>query len=439
MKALKILTLGLMATFLISIGQTLAQSAYIIHNEIDNEKWVNQTVYVIHNETLSAFHLNGSEIVDITEDFTTYTESDPPGVLTQTESRSTFTDLDRSDDNTYLYKSKSGLSDFEVEMVLNVQDVTFSTSKARVNAFFVVDDLDDYIDNMNNNNPQFGVGIRSLSSHDQYHLLLMETWLGTQYKNGNEVNNLNEGSTYYLYVKKAGSSLTAKVDNNADFSSPIETFSLTLRRDHDLDYLMIPQSVHYPSALETDGWIENVDFGETAGGFPDGGYLITDDLLENYTSKGPFSLIYNISIPSGCGFNCSISENRSSWTLLGDHSEGDYQFSYLAPYNWTALYVKFGFETDLIDTPILYDYHLTFYRECQGGGFNLEFGDLYWILTVIWLGLLALGKNRYPIMILGSVFGMVTGIYFLIEDTLIGFMLVLFNLAIFILTIRENK
>lgn len=434
-----LIKLAVLITFcagLFYVGCVSAQSSYILHNDLDSAKWINETENVVHNGTLSAYLLMESGIPYA--DFTEWTEHDAPGRLSETTTRVTFTGLDRGDD-VYLYDTKTGeLQTFTHAFRFKVTSLVNSATVIRLEPYTVSQSLADYTTNRLAGVTQFGVQLRSWSSSTQYNLLLMETYSGSLYISGDTSNRLNVNTLYYVQVKKTGTSLTLKVDNNADFSSPINSYSLTLHGNWNLPYLMVPQSCGLSGGLTTSGYAEYLDFGTGAGYDP--GYLITENLLSNYTGT-PFSLIYNVSTPTATAFNVSVSSDLVSWTLTGDHTGDGFLVSYLEPYNWTSLYVKFGFETDGVDTPILYDYHLTFYHEgADGGGIVLEFGDLNWILTVIWLALLGIGwgNNNQPLEVLGAVFGMVVGIYFLAEDTLIGLIVVFFNMVLFVLALRRS-
>lgn len=439
MKPLKILALFLLVFF--SVSMVRAQSSYVIHNDLNNTKWTNSTITTaIHNETLSAYHCNSTGVIKIYDDFTTWIEHDGVNRLSETIPRVTFSNLQRTD-LVWLYDNKAGeLQNFVIEFRMKMTSINSASSTVRFDPIMISSVLDTYNGNRGSQSTQFGIQLRSWSSSTGFNLLPIETYGPSTYYTGATSNVLTKNILYYVRLTKSGTSLNLKVDNDEDFSSPITSYTLTLHANHNLNYMMMPQSAELNTPCPSYGYMECLWFGETAGGYGSG-YLFTEDLLTNYTDGSPFSLIYNASIPSGQGFNVSVSQDGESWNMTEEEGpQTNYLVSYLEPFNWTSLYVRFGFETDQSDTPILYDYHLTFYRDAEGdGGISLEFGDLYWILVIIWLGLLSLGQKNNAVKVLGSVFGMVMGIYFLSEDTLIGFMLTLFNLVIFILAVRESR
>lgn len=243
------------------------------------------------------------------EVFTDWTEVDAPGRLTQTATRSTFTNLARDDDAVYLYDDKTGLiQNFVLNFTVKVTDIDSSTSKGRASVIMIADTLDSYIDNLNNLKVQYGLSLRGDASTAQWYLLLVETWGGTQYKSGAEALNLNVGGTYYVRMVKSGTSLTAAVDDNADFSSPVETFSLTLHANHNLPYVMCPQAIKYASALYVSGYVEYLDMGFGGAG---SGYLQSNE-VSNYN----FTLDYvmaNVTLNAGTLEFRGSGDGGTSW------------------------------------------------------------------------------------------------------------------------------
>lgn len=201
------------------------------------------------------------------EDFTAWTESDAFGRISETATRVTFTSLDRGDANTFLYDTKTGdLLAFDIKFVCKITSVPSSATTIRINIMTITNTLDDYNDNKAASKPQFGIQLRSWSSTTQYNLLLYETYSTSLYTAGASANTLNVNTAYYVNLVKSGTSLTLKVDNDADFSSPITSYSLTLHANHNLPYLMCPQSINLAGGLATSGYCEYMDTGGTSPG-----------------------------------------------------------------------------------------------------------------------------------------------------------------------------
>lgn len=435
---LKLCLVGLLIILWVPVIQ--GQSAHVLHNDLNSTKWTNSTITTaIHNETLSAYICNSTGQINVYDDFTTWTENDGVNRLTETETRVTFSNLQRTD-LVWLWDNKAGeLQNFVIEFKIKLTSIYNSASTVRFDPIMISNVRDTYNGNRGSQSTQFGIQLRSWSTTTGYNLLPIETYGPSTYYTGTTANILSKNVLYYVRLTKSGTSLNLKVDNNEDFSSLISDYTLTLHANHNLNYIMMPQSAELNTPCPSYGYMEYLWFGETEGGY-DSGYLFTEDLLSNYTGT-PFSLIYNVSAPSGQGFNVSVSQDGEAWNTTDESSLTDYLVSYLEPFNWTSLYVRFGFETDKTDTPVLYDYHLTLYTETGSGDDDgLTFGDLNWMLAVIWLVLLMIGwiGKIYPVRVIGGVFGMVVGIYFLTEDTLVGVIVVFFSLILFVLSAREK-
>lgn len=193
------------------------------------------------------------------EDFTTYTESDPSNRLSQTAIRSTFTNLYRTDDNTYLWKNKSGdLQDFILYFTFKISAIDSDTPTIRLMAFSVVDNRDDYTDNRLANETQFGLQIRSASSTTKYWFVAFETWVGSLYTTAGAVDSKNVGTEYYVKITKSGTSLNIRTYSDAEYTNQIESLNLTLHADHNLTYLLVPQSAKLATAIKATGYVENL-------------------------------------------------------------------------------------------------------------------------------------------------------------------------------------
>jgi len=199
-----------------------------------------------------------------TENLSTWTESDSLGKLSTTSDRVTFTNLERDDPSTYLYDTKTGeLADFELTFQMKITHIDSSTKTVRMMPLNIGQKVGQgFRQNWLDGDTQIGLQIRSWSSTSTYTILLVETYSGLAYSAGAQTGNLNVNTLYYVYMKKDGTSLTYKVDDNSDFSSPIQNAGLTLHADHDLNYIMFPQSVYsYAGTERISGYQEYLDMG----------------------------------------------------------------------------------------------------------------------------------------------------------------------------------
>lgn len=192
------------------------------------------------------------------ENFTTYTESDPNNRLSQTQLRSTFTTLLRTDPDTYLYKNKAGqLQNFTYRFKLRVTFLSDDASTIRADAFAVIEVLGSYNPNRLAGYEQFGLQLRSASSSTLYYWYLFETYNVTLYGTQSS-NSYDKDTDYYVEITKSGTSLTIKFYSDANFTNLIESKSLTLHGNWNLPYLVAPQGPEMNTSIGISGYIENL-------------------------------------------------------------------------------------------------------------------------------------------------------------------------------------
>ena len=191
------------------------------------------------------------------EDFTTWTETGVVAHLSQTPDRSTWTGLLRTDDNTYLYKNKSGdLQSFTYYFKLRITAIDNSSSTIRL-MLDIVQSLDDYYDNRIGNKTQFGIQIRSNSSDTQFYYYLAETYAGYQYLS-TQGAYFNKNVDYYIKIVKSGTSFAVYWYSDAGYTNLLDSKALTLHANHNLPYMMMPQAMNMNTAVGTSGYVENL-------------------------------------------------------------------------------------------------------------------------------------------------------------------------------------
>lgn len=291
----------LMATF-------IAPNVWALEDMEVYEDYCNDTsVYSDLNElnVTSSISLNSSG--SAYEDFTSFTESDPAGRLTQTSTRSTWTGIDRGDPNTYLYKDYSGsLQSFTLRGKFRLTSIPSSSTTIRLQMVTITEALDDYNDNKAANKIQFGSQIRSWSSINSFNVMIMETYSGSLYYSGDSSNQLYINNDYYYELVKSGTTLTQKIDNDADFSSPITSYSITLHANHNVAYCMIPQSINLAGGLSLSGYFENLDLG-LGGGCASNGNLTSVVVFE----EGDFEF-------DSVDYNCTLGDGSIEFRASGD-------------------------------------------------------------------------------------------------------------------------
>jgi hypothetical protein len=432
--------LGLILLILSLIPVASAQPAHIIHDDLSDPKWTNSTFNLIYNQPLSQYYLNGTP-TEIT-DFNDFTENDPNSKLSHTSPRSTFTLLSRDDPNTHLRLSGT-YNDFTYYFELYVDSVESSTSTNRIMIFDTTNNVEDYADNLAGGYEQFGIMLRSSSSTTMYRLCLIETYNSAAYFFNAPGNNLDVDTTYYIQITRANQAVTMHVYTDSGYtieeSDYVGGVSGTLQADWSATYLMVPQSVYQSGLIRHTGYVQNMR--TSLGGYSEG-YLITDDLLVN-TTETASTLIYNFTL-NGMGFNVSYSQDLSSWTLLTDYTQdlpNNMGVTYFDGLNLTApLYIKYGFETNGEQTPILYDYHFIYYSG-NGAVDGLVFGDINWLFAFIWFALLAIGysqKNK-PMKVIGSLVGIVAGVLYIDSNLILAIIMIFLNLVLFVYEAANKK
>jgi len=341
----------------ISVYADYNTSSNYCKTEFNSTKWIQSYHNCTLNTTLGLFHLNKS-VIPVYEDFTSWIESDIPNKLSQTVYRSTFLVLNRVDENVYLYDTKTGeLDDFDYMFTLNISSVDSSTPLWRMIPFSVVESLDDYADNHGANKKQFGLMLCSYSSTTNYYLAVFEGYDRVSYINYSiPQNNLELDVAYYVRVVKNGLLLTLYVYTDSDYSIEHISYSggltLNLHGDWDLPYLMIPQSLGYPTSLNTNGYIEYLWWGETGGGFEEKGVIYTKELLANTTEKS-LMIGINGTAQTDTRIRVYTSSDNSTWTLQIDNNGlGEIRQYAEILYNYSTLYTRLNLtSTDALLTP----------------------------------------------------------------------------------------
>jgi len=335
--------------------------------EFNSSKWIQS----YHNCTLDVglelFHLD--VITPTYEDFTSWIESDALNRLSETNTRVTWTDIDRPDDNIYLYDTKTDeLADFTALFQMKINSIQSSTGTTRMSILMISNILDAFWDNKLNGYPQFGIQLRSKESTTQYYLGIIETTGGNTYVVGMVGNNIDVGTLYYVNYTKRDNVVYFLLDDDNDFSSLIYDYQMTLQADYNLEYMMIPQSIHYSNSITCSGYAEYLNMGEEP--YYTDGVLYTKDLLENTTLK---SLMIGINGTAQANTKILLygSPDNSTWKLLVDNSGlGELMQYREILYNYSSLYARLNLTTsDPMITPFVDELFYTHvYTPSSGGG-----------------------------------------------------------------------
>ena len=208
----------LIFTLLILAGVSVECKASIHENleyhktNFTSNEWFDVMQNVVINTTIGKMYLNETASIPY-EDFTTWTETDPDNKFTETETRITFSEIERDDITGWVYKDKGDeLNDFTRYFELCIDSITSSSSTTRFNVWTISEYLDDYTYLRLNNYEAVYVQLRSTSSTTNYRLGLIELKDGaTDGTYSTTDNDLDVGTLYYLKIVRLDDAVTLYV------------------------------------------------------------------------------------------------------------------------------------------------------------------------------------------------------------------------------------
>lgn len=356
--------------------------------EFNSTKWIQSYHNITLNTTKGIITLNQSTSARVYEDFTTFTEKGVVATMSQNATRSTFTNFDRTDSDTLCYKLLPNRDEgFEIIFELKITSVVNSATTIRMNILGWLEDDEDFLKIKADNEEQFGIQMRSLSTTTTFYLPLYETKDGAQYYTGTS-GNLNVGTLYYCKFIRSGTSIKLYVDDDSDFSSCVAGYnpkSATLHGNYDYcNYLAMPQSVDYAGSIVSSGYVQNLWFGNTTGGYMTEGVLYTKDLLENTTEKSVMIGI-NGSAVTNTVIRLYTSGDNSTWTWrITNNGLGERALYYETLYDYSIMYVRVNLTTtDDTITPYLDE--LFYLHTFSGGGVCPPSNNNEWFTGIIFI------------------------------------------------------
>jgi hypothetical protein len=189
------------------------------------------------------------------EDFTTFTEVDIAADRIQ-KTANHIDHFSKRNEETYLYKDY-GVAHFgDFTHKIKVQAID-----ANASAIGYCYHLSNVIDDIYNTALSIGLFFYGATSH----IYLREQYGGSPYQDD---YNATGGVWYYIKIVKSGTSLDAYIYSDSNYSTLLDTLTLTLHANHTLRYL-------YPCSSYNDGAtyiknidVENFDIGEVASYVP---------------------------------------------------------------------------------------------------------------------------------------------------------------------------
>jgi len=248
-----------------------------------------------------------SSIATAYEDFTTWTEVDPGGHLSQTATRATYTDLPDNAE-AYLYKDY-GANYFSGDFA-HAFDLRVSASSSPSDYFIYMLSLQ-------------GNGLSTGNDADIN--LFVEKVDATTYfiglgdyagSTGNQTGNLDMGTTYYLVLKRESTTYTLEVYQDSNRQSLLESISIDPGVATAFQYLYTTGTFDMGGAGDTQsGYIENLDLNYT------GGVSGNISSCTPITTSGTYNLTTNlIDEPNTC---MNISADNVTFDCKGHVIDGD--------------------------------------------------------------------------------------------------------------------
>ncbi|KKL04821.1 hypothetical protein LCGC14_2612220, partial [marine sediment metagenome] len=215
------------------------------------------------------------------EDFTTYTESDVLGRLSQTSTRSTITAMQPDDNQTWLQNDKGAgffSGNFSHKFTLRIDSFSAFIWQAVWGITNNLDDIQGIIDNS-----QDGLFIELLG---QTNRIIEATEVNAGSRSGTASGSpLSSSTTYYLTVERDESvgsfgTLSVRVYSNAARTSLVSSSTLTLNVANDFRYIFAPLSYDRTGGEvgPFSGYVEDLVL---AGG--DAPTVTTDELITQIT------------------------------------------------------------------------------------------------------------------------------------------------------------
>ena len=204
----------------------------------------------------------------ILEDFTTYTEEDPNNEWSQTSTRNTATNL-RRDSDSYVYKSYGSghFGDFE-------HLIDFRITSAETSGYQGIWALTNTPESMADL-PSGSLVVEIQRTPTNYLVYLRECGVATD-----SWGEWSVGTTYYLTIKRVGTSLTCKIYSDSARTNLLGTLSLTVSTTT-FEYLQcgFGAKVNGLGYRLMSGYCENLDLQERLQTFTENVSVIGDILI----------------------------------------------------------------------------------------------------------------------------------------------------------------
>jgi hypothetical protein len=320
-----------------------------IIDDYENLNRVQGSHNIVRNSTLDCIELNYSAVGNpVYEDFTNFTEVDSLTRLQQTANRSTF-NIQRTDDNIYLYGDYGAGYFDDVTHEFNVYiDSCDSTASAqyRVILYSLTNMLGDWIAYWTNTE-SLDLIAKSNNVAGQFSLRLVSGYNGgTNWYFFNESSGLDDDTYYFMRLTISGRNCTLWIYSDNDRTSLVEKIICNQVYEQTYRYILAPASLDYASgSYFIQGYLEQLWIGDVLGGYHNEGWFYTTQFWPG-ASDDLIVLLYYMTLGNGDTIKAQISPDNSTWY---DHNLGSsnetlvqgYEALDLRDLNFTSPYLRF--------------------------------------------------------------------------------------------------
>ena len=332
-----------------------------------NEDNIQAKNNVIRNATLNCMELNYSMADNpIPENYTdgSWIEWGANiADLTQTSTRSTWTNLAQTDE-AILTKDKDHLGnyfdDFTHNFTFCMTDIGAAVTATRLYIWS--------LSNFTNDSRWHVIGVHDFLSlqirgnvDNLYYFRLVEFHAGAVFSDTSALT-FSEDVVYYIGIVKNDLSFIVEIYTDSLYQNLRERISLTLQDDYVFRYVYSPQSLDFLSNGNTvNGYVENLYIGRMEGiGQYVNGHYYTVEMLDG--DRG-IVLMYNVTTPEDTGMTMEFSSDNATWL---DHNKDPgsdtliegFESLDLRDLNFTALYTRVNMTSLGENTPRIYQFRL---------------------------------------------------------------------------------
>lgn len=308
---------------LIALASCYVIKVYALDEFIDdyeNENHIQAKYNVVRNIIYNCMELEYDSGFISYENFTTWIENDALNKLSQTDERTIWTNLNRQDDQIYLYKDLGAdgiIHNWIHQFELNLSKIDISaTAYFRIDLIAYTNLTQDFKYFLDNDISSINIIVRSNNVANQYWISHVEIEGATDYYEyidaliKDDVYEFLTNIEYYFTIRKLGTNIDIKVYSDSARTNKVANLTKTLHGNDYYRYIMCPASLGYPTGnYKTSGYIEKLNL--EAMGYRLSGYFYTKEVLSSLNNN-TITLLTNCSLNTGT-ITVEFSPNNNTW------------------------------------------------------------------------------------------------------------------------------